>query len=174
MRNTQCTLCSQICLNMPRSGKVGVSRQGDVQAASMRRGLGNIIHFAHQFLPTKQLHFRSLPDNTVVYSNLLINIPQCGIRENTHTVTRMCSMIKSDLDGAVNNTFAHTTYERNWNRCNCLYLIIQTCINFTPQKMPIVFITLSYMRRMLCFRVCWEGYFHPAVVIPSAAGRKVL
>ena len=46
------------------------------------RGVGNAIHFAHQ----QQLHFRSLPDNTVVYSNLLINIPQCGIRENTHTL----------------------------------------------------------------------------------------
>ena len=52
------------------------------------RGVGKRHTFcppARRFLPTKQLHFRSLPDNTVVYSNLLINIPQCGIRENTHT-----------------------------------------------------------------------------------------
>ena len=77
---TQRTLCIQTCLNMPWSGKVGVSRQGDVQAANSRGGWETPY-----ILPTKQLHFRSLPDNTVVYSNLLINIPQCGIRANTHT-----------------------------------------------------------------------------------------
>ena len=84
-RKTQRTLCSQTCLNMPRSEKVGASRQGDVQAASSREG-GETPYisptsqaiFAHQ-----KLHFRSDADNTVVYSNLLINIPQCGFRENT-------------------------------------------------------------------------------------------
>ena len=47
---------------------------------------------AKQFLPTKKLHFRSDADNTVVYSNLLINIPQCGIRENTYNVTVYCEV----------------------------------------------------------------------------------
>ena len=59
--------------------KVGVSRQGEVQAASSRGGWET----PYILPPTKQLHFLSLPDSTVVYSNLLINIPQCGIRENT-------------------------------------------------------------------------------------------
>ena len=62
-----------------------MSRQADVQAAS---SVGkNAIHLAHQqsgFCPPKQLHFRSLPDNTVVYSNLLINIPQGGIRPHMY------------------------------------------------------------------------------------------
>ena len=35
----QRTLCSKTCLNMPRSGKVGTSRLGDVQTASSRGGL---------------------------------------------------------------------------------------------------------------------------------------
>ena len=34
-RQTQRTLCSQTCLYMPQSGKVGKSRLGDVQAASL-------------------------------------------------------------------------------------------------------------------------------------------
>ena len=49
-KNTR-TLCSQTCLNMPRSEKVGASRQGDVQAASSREG-GETPYlqaiFAHQ------------------------------------------------------------------------------------------------------------------------------
>ena len=55
-RKTQRNLCSQTCLNMPRSEKVGASRQGDVQAASLREGGENAIHFAHQpsnFCPPK-------------------------------------------------------------------------------------------------------------------------
>ena len=60
---------------------------GRCTGCEFARGRGKRHTFcppAKQFLPTKKLHFRSDADNTVVYSNLLINIPQCGIRENTH------------------------------------------------------------------------------------------
>ena len=71
-----------------------MSRQGDVQAASPRGG-PNILP-----TPTKQLHFRSLPDNTVVYRNLLINISQC-MREHEprpHLLRYVVKMTASNRD----------------------------------------------------------------------------
>ena len=68
----QRTLCIQTCLNMPRSGKVGASRQGGCE---FTRGVGTPYIL--------QAAFPVWPDNTVVYRKILINIPRCGIRENT-------------------------------------------------------------------------------------------
>ena len=87
---------------MPRSGKVGASRQGEVQAASSRGGVGKTPYILstsiRQFLPTKLLHFLSLPENTIVYRNILINIPQLDESKFLASCFQMC------WDGGVSDT----------------------------------------------------------------------